>query len=78
MSKQLSLCRHVQLTFLRCRGGPVVVNRVIRIYSVKERDILADEPVHNTDSCGGRHATPTPPDGESGAANCLNSVRVYN
>ena len=52
MSKQLSLCRHVQLTFIRCRGGPVVVTRVIRIYSVKERDILADEPVHNTDSCG--------------------------
>jgi hypothetical protein len=69
---------HIAFTFLRCRGGLVVTDRVVRIYSVGEGNILADGWYCVTNSCRWRNAIPTPPGGEISKTKCLNSILVYD
>lgn len=53
VSSCLYLCHLVDLfSFPSLQGVPVVANRVVRISSFKERDILADAHFRNTSSCG--------------------------
>ena len=72
-SKRVSnLSMYVTLTLiLYCRGGPVLAHWVVRIYSVKERNILADVESRGTNSCGWGHTTSAPHDVEVGATNYL-------
>ena len=61
---------------IAARGGTVVIDRVVWIYSVWERNILADVQHRVTNSCRRGNKTPAPHDGEIGSANCINSTLV--
>ena len=74
MSKQLPfhLLTHYEvisltLIFIAGRGGPVVTDRVVWIYSIWERNILADVQYCVTNSCRRGSKTPAPHHGEIGA-----------
>jgi hypothetical protein len=68
LHRRLYYC-YVNLVFLLYGGGLVVVDsRVVRIHSVKERNILADAGCHDTNSCRRRDAIQAPRGGEDGTS----------